>query len=84
MTNVQWSQPSLDLGPRPAVRLVLEVLLDPQDETAVVSVEARTFPERTLVALYTSPPAPYFIAEEVVRLFGTDFTKLLREHTGPF
>lgn len=84
MTDTQWSQPSLDLGPRPAVRLLLEVLLDPQEELGIVSIEVRTFPERNLIALLSRPAVPYGEIEAVVRDVGREFTDLLREHTPPF
>lgn len=84
MSNVEWSQPSLFLGPRPALRLLLEVLLDPQEETGVIAVEARTYPSRELVALKTSPPVPFADVERVARTFAVDFLTMLREHSGPF
>lgn len=84
MTDIRWTQPSLDLGPRPAVRLLLEVLLDPQEESAIVSIEARTFPERSLVALSSRPSIAFSEVEAAVREMGAEFTALLRDHTAPF
>lgn len=84
MTDLGWTQRSLDLGPPPALRLLLEVLLDPQEETAVISIEVRTFPTRELIALHSGGPIPFANIDSRIRDIGKTFTELLRDHTGPF
>jgi hypothetical protein len=84
MTDPSWTQPSLPLGPPPALRLLLEVLLDPQEERAVLSIEARTYPDKQLVALCSRGEVHYSDIEYHVRELGFIFTRLIREHTDPF
>lgn len=81
--TLSWSQPSL-LESRPPVRLRFEALVDPDDCTVVLVVEAVTFPERKLIALTSSSPVPFSEVEARARDLGREFTHLLREHTGPF
>lgn len=78
-----WSQPSLlDIG-RP-VRLRFDVLVDPEDMTAVIAYEARQFPDQRLIALASTPPVPFDTVDIRIREMAREFTELVREHTGPF
>lgn len=81
--TTSWSQPSL-LESRPPVRLRFEALIDQDDQTVVLVVEATAFPERRLIALTSTSPIPFSDVEERARDLGREWTQLLREHTGPF
>jgi len=78
-----WTQPDL-FESRTPLRVRLEVLLDPEDQTGVVVFEARSFPAQTLVALTSSSPVGYENLDATVRSIGRTFTEFLHQHTGPF
>lgn len=81
--SLAWSQPALFDSHIP-VRLRFDVLVDPQEETAVIAFEAVQFPEKRLIALESTGPVAFSAVEERVRGMATRFTALIREHTGPF
>lgn len=80
---LSWSQPSL-LESRPPVRIRFEALVDPIEETVVLSIEARAYPLAALIALTSTGPVRFDLVEDRARELGREFTDLLREHTGPF
>lgn len=84
VVDIQWSQVALDFEERPAVRLTFEVLLDPDDETGVIVIEARTFPARNLVSLLSTSPISFPLLDDRIREAGRVFTELVREHSAPF
>ena len=81
--STRWSQPSL-LDSRPPVRVRYEALIDPDDCTVVLVVECTTFPGKQLVSLYSTAPVGYLEIDAVAREAGREFTRIMRDHTGPF
>lgn len=78
-----WAQPQL-FDSRIPVRLRFDVLVDPEELTAVIAFEAVQFPQRNLIALESTSPIPFETVDVHVREMAKRFTALIREHTGPF
>lgn len=77
-----WEQ--LSLLPPTDTTVLLEVTLHHLEGHATISVEARTQPGGNLVALQSTPFVPMERVDEEVRTVGRFFTRVLREHSGPF
>lgn len=80
--NVSWEQ--LPMFHAHGIKIVLEVLLDPEDESVVIATEARSGPSGPLLALKTIPPRHYSEAFLALATAVEDLKSLVRNHTAPF
>lgn len=77
-----WVEPPLFRSE--ALRLLFEVLVDHDADTAVISLIVCVPPTDKLVEFVSGPPVPMHNVEARVRELGREFTRMVREHTAPF
>lgn len=80
---LSWSQPALFDTPL-GVRWRFDVLLDHDDQTAVIVIEARSFPSQQLLAMESTFPVPLPRAHEAFRTMLESFREHVWQATGPF
>lgn len=77
-----WVEPPLFRSE--ALRLLFEVLVDHDADTAVISLIVCVPPTDKLVEFVSGPAVPMHNVEARVRELGREFTRMVREHTAPF
>lgn len=77
-----WSQPSM-FGAQ-AIRLRVDVLFDPLEQSAIYSIEAREFPSRELRALWSTGPRHIASGAASLAELDREFHRLFYELTQPF
>ena len=77
-----WSQ--LSLLPPDDVVITLQVTVHLREGFATVSLNSWAEPSDETLCIVARPAVPLDRVEDAVRELGSEFTTLLREHSGPF